>query len=1117
MLLLFCSASYAQSHYGGFTSIGKRDGMFHTNTKDIYEDSKGFVWFATTDGLMRFDGVRFSTFRKSKADTTGLSSNCISCILEDKFSYIFWLGNTLGGIDRFDVEKNTVEHFYIPPDRKNDGAVVPITALYQVSDSLILVGTQNQGLYYFSPSNQQFSKIAEKTFEKYFQPKHIYTIKKREDCVWVCSSIGILKLNLQGKLLKVLYFRDDAIETEPSPGNMPVYELYANDSLWITFTANNKVFRYNQQTHQTEKIVEITDEDAAIRHIEKDSQNGFWLGALNKGLYFYNQEDSTLTHYYSERSNRSEIPNNHITSLLCSKNQDIVWIGTNRGVSKYNYNDIKFKPFEFDYLVDDPVNNTFFLAKDSKGGYWFRNKKNLYRKRKGEIKFLKFTQESIDVLYGATEDTLGNLWFATKNGLYKYDLNTDKGQLFILQNGGYINQSENDLNYFLPSDDSHVWVLSASGLVYFNLYTQEYTFYYFDEKKDRFSQNRFTSMDFSPDKKSIWISVRSGALIKFDIVSKAYELYNLQELSSYFSHNMILVDIEFADEDHIWMATYGEGLLNYNIKTQKVSNELAVGMLENYAYGMLKDDNNNIWVSSNMGIACVNVDTHKQIEYDSSDGVLCDEFNDNSYFETQDGKFLFGGINGFIEFDPLNIYHNTYNAPIQISSVEVNCDGGTNSKTLYPAHNNLEFNEVPKEIKIYVSVLDFSHPDRNSYRWRLKGYDNEWRESEITDPIILSNLPGKNYVLELVGINNDGYQMPGVQHYYIKVASAFVDTIYFRIIALLCVVLIIYLVVRLRLKWYQKQEHLLTEKVHYKTKELKDAYADLEVSREEVYSQKAELEIHRNYLEDLVLERTKDLECAKLKAEESDRLKTAFLANLSHEIRTPMNAIIGFSSLLMTDDFEEEQRKEFVKVVHQSSESLLVLINDIIDISRIETGNIRIVEQQFLLSELIKETLDELVFEEKSEEVHFRQFYELAEEDEWIYTDRHRLKQIVSNLLRNAFKFTEEGYVHLTIKSCTAASVFEKGFDIEPNPKTKRVLLIEVSDSGIGMNDEQLKIIFEPFRKVQTQLKFYKGMGLGLSIVKNLLHFMGGDIKVKSKISEGTTFTFYLDIDKTES
>ncbi len=1113
VLILLCSITFSQSQYGGFTSIGKQDGMFHTNTNTIYEDSKGFMWFATTDGLIRFDGVQFNNFRKKRGNAPGLSTNSITSIIEDKNAYVFWLGNRLGGIDRFDIEKNTYEHYYIPLDTANEKAVMSVTAMYQIDESLFLVGTENQGLYYFYPDTKQFKSIRDRIFTAYNLPDNIYRFILGSDCLWVPSSAGILKFNLKGDLLNILALHQNALTHKSVSEPVPIYDLCECDSTSFIFTANNCVYRYNHETQETDKILNISNDIAEIRNVVKDDHRGIWIGSNNNGIYYYSRDSNSLKHYYTVGSNRNEIPNNEITTMVYSHHQNILWIGTRRGVSKYDYNDIKFKPIVFHNMVDDLVNNAYFLAKDSEDGYWFSSGYHLYYKKSQEKKFEKFQHDSMQIYYGFIEDTLGNAWLATKYGLYRYNLKTEKGKRFLLRHKSHIDNEINSLSYFLKANNSSVWVLSHKGLVLFDLYSHSYQLFPFNNEVIR-SYSRFSSMDYSPDKKSIWISMRNGILMKFDLGKQDYTVYHLNEKAPYSQHNIILLDIEFVDNNTIWLATYGEGLLSYHIQQNKISNELAEGMLENYAYGMVRDDNNNIWVSSNMGIVCININSHKQIIYDSSDGVLCDEFNDNSYFKTQNGEFLFGGINGFIEFDPSNIYHNTYKAPIQVNSVEITVEGEFQKEILYSGNHYLSIEKIPKEIKINVSVLDYRHTERCKYKWRLKGYDNQWREAQISEPIVLSNLPGKTYRLELIGINNDGYEIQSNSVFTLKVKEAFVDSIFFKMLVLFIIVFLVYLFIRLRLRWYLKQEYILTEKVNHKTKELKDAYADLESSREKVYSQKAELEIHRNYLEDLVLERTKDLETAKLKAEESDRLKTSFLANLSHEIRTPMNAIIGFSTLLLTDEFDDKQRKEFVNVVHQSSESLLVLINDIIDISRIETGNIRLIKQDFAIRDVVKETLDELVFEEKSEDVRFRQYLEIDSEDEIIYNDKHRLKQIISNLLRNAFKFTQEGYVHLTIRSVSTEAILEKNFEIKPSDDSNRCFLIEVSDSGIGMNEEQMKIIFEPFRKVRTELKFYKGMGLGLSIVKSLLHFMGGDIMVQSEIGKGTTFTLYMAVDK---
>ncbi|PID89686.1 MAG: hybrid sensor histidine kinase/response regulator [Bacteroidia bacterium] len=272
------------------------------------------------------------------------------------------------------------------------------------------------------------------------------------------------------------------------------------------------------------------------------------------------------------------------------------------------------------------------------------------------------------------------------------------------------------------------------------------------------------------------------------------------------------------------------------------------------------------------------------------------------------------------------------------------------------------------------------------------------------------------------------------------------------------------------------------------------------------------LEIHLNIIENKIiavvrdiskrLATEKELLRAKEKAEESDRLKSTFLSNMSHEIRTPMNGIVGFSGLLDNDNLPGTKRKKYIRIINHSSAQLLSIINDLIDISKIELRQLTLHIQDFNLNELLNEiysVFDYELTEKEGKNVQIKLQKSFSDSNSFIKTDKARLEQILISLIHNSIKFTETGYIEFGYKPIAA------------NDTQESSLLFYVKDTGIGISKENQKIIFQRFKKIiEKKPQTGGGTGLGLAISEGLVKLLGGRIWVESEIGKGSVFYFTL-------
>jgi signal transduction histidine kinase len=266
---------------------------------------------------------------------------------------------------------------------------------------------------------------------------------------------------------------------------------------------------------------------------------------------------------------------------------------------------------------------------------------------------------------------------------------------------------------------------------------------------------------------------------------------------------------------------------------------------------------------------------------------------------------------------------------------------------------------------------------------------------------------------------------------------------------------------------------------------------EIERQQKQILVQNQELEEHKNHLEKIVDRRTKELSKAKEKAETANKLKTSFLSNMSHEIRTPLNAIIGFTNILVQDELEHEERLEFSSYIDNSVKSLMSLLDDIMNVSLIEAGQLKMVKQEFSLHQLLTEMLQVAQLEKETKlKTHLEINYDTPECDLLLNSDLLRVKQIFNNLIVNAIKYTEEGTINF-------------GFNILSKTKFE----FYVKDTGIGIPEDQHDVIFELFRKIEEDhTKLYRGVGLGLAISKKLTELLNGKIHLESEKNIGSTF-----------
>ena len=1109
VVFIICGLAYSQEY--NFINYGEYEGLEHPLIECIEMDSMGYTWIGTTEGLYMHDGIFFDSFRHSQDDSLSISDNHINYLHADENKKFLWIGTSFGGVNKLDLQTYKFEQIQRKADEQHKNGLGKVNVVHRL-DNWLFIGTQEFGLQVYDLTTKAFfDLIIDETSNQY----HVYNIIHQGHQLLIATDTGIYSYSTP-KLKNENYKLEKASFCKCAKAVSSI-SLLNDSTLLVGF--KHQLVKKNIINGNAKVLFETETENMALTTNVIDAQGLIWVGTEREGIFRITQDGKIISRFQSDEK-RGSLGNSWITSLVYSANHDLLWVGTKDGLSKCSKNEIRFKTIKTESLASDGNSNIFFLFKDSKKRYWWWESKGLFVKEGDkEPVIYKSTNGYVfnkDTISCGYEDEQKQLWLGTYKGLLCIDLNNNSHRRIVFDTACTNQRQFNVITDIVPHNEK-IFVLSYGGIIEYDKRTSKYAFNAFP-KNFKHRQRLRTSKAAFDTKGLLWFGDREGHITSFHPGTKKFERFPavLKTDLGKLKYNSIL-DLYLANDSTILLATYGTGLLSFNTNTHQVSQVLNNELLTTNIYSIYTDDEGHYWMNTNSKIVRYNIDTKQVLSFGRYDGVTCREFNGSAHFQDDDGSILMGGFGGFVEFSPQRFPFNKHVPKIDLSSYSLQDDRSVIEGQVY--HNwqfvigdTLQISTEHKPISFYASVLNYHAVEKNLVAWQLEGYESEWDTLMAFDSKMYSSLPEGTYRLRVKGSNNDQLWNNEGDMIYLVVKPTFFASRLFKGILIVLLVLTVYSAYYMRVRYLNRLKKNLESKVKERTEQLVHANLELEESKEEVIAQKHELERHRHYLEDLVHERTADLELAKEKAEESDRLKTAFLANLSHEIRTPMNSIVGFSTLLATDVYGVDERREFANVVQKSSDSLLVLINDIIDISQIETGQLKLVNKQVDIPVLSKDVFKSLRLNVNGSKVKYEFDMLLEDKELMTQTDPERLKQVLINLLNNAIKFTAKGHVRLIIRDGVEAMNYLNGQLAQVHAKSKIVLFV-IEDTGIGISEKYHEHIFSPFQKVEGENAFHEGIGLGLSIVKQLVEMLGGRIWLKSKPNEGTSFYFYIPVD----
>ncbi len=1140
--ILCFTVAQAQINNRKFYHITRDNGLSQSTVNCIVKGSNGFMWFGTNDGLNKYDGYNFTCYRYDEKDPNSIGLGRINVLFVDRKGRL-WAGTDQGGLNLYDQKMDNFKRINAI-NRFNPGINNNITDISETTQGNLWVATDGKGLFQMDPETFEIipvetQKIPEVNCLEYTDKSDLL----------LGTPNGLYRIEHGNKkygfLLPELISEFEGIS---------VIALYTDTKglIWVG-TYGKGAFTLNLDSHQVEEYSTHCDNKNhrlthdIIRDFIEDTDSNLIIATGGGGLNILHRNTGTIERIFHKLNYQYSLNTNIIYTLYLDDIGNL-WIGTyNGGVNILFKAKDKFGQIKSYGAEDDLSNNAVLAIIEAPNGKLFIGTDggglDIYDPSTDH--FVHHIHDphnsnslSSNVVKSLYLDDNGILWIGTYNGgLNVYNIRTNTYKHYIYEQGVANRLTQNDVWDIVKDREGHIWIATlGGGLNMFDPEKNRFRIFLHDpDNPNSISDNVISSL-LIDSKGNLWVGTEFGGICKLtDLNTGSFKAYNRSVNIESISSNQISTLYEDS-QGNIWAGTIGGGLNLYTEAEDRfISYTEADGLANNLVLAILEDNQGNLWISTNNGLSkFINGTYHPAVSrflnFNKNDGLQSNEFSSQAAFKTKEGILYFGGINGISYFNPMHIIYNNHVPPVVITDFKIFNRSVDVLEKNSPLKQNIS---QTKEIKLTheqsvitfeFAALDFTVPSENQYKYILEGFEEQWNDVGNKRTATYTNLNPGTYTFRVIGSNNDDiWNMKGTSIRLI-IQPPFYKTWGFRIAIVILILLGIYGFYRYKLHSLERHKKTLKKLVNERTSELLDLNTilgkrnqEVQDQREELVIQKenlerinkelernqlkigeqnAELERHRHNLEELVKQRTQELEKARLKAEESDRLKTSFLSNMSHEIRTPLNAIVGFSSLLAEEDLNEKEKDEFLAQINLNTDTLLVLIDDILDLSKIEANQLTIEKSDIKLYEFIIEISKSFKLRKHSN-FEFRMNYRLENKNMVMTTDPTRLRQILINLLDNSFKFTDKGYVELGVL------------------KQKNTINFYVEDTGIGMSDIIMDRIFERFYKMdKTTEKIYRGTGLGLTISKKLVQLLGGEIQVKSKEGQGSRFDILLPYDQ---
>ena len=1044
----------------------------------LAQDNYGFLWLGTDDGLYRYDGYSLRQYSHDPGNPRTLTDNTVMLIYKDRAG-ILWIGTASGGLDRFDPAGDTFTHYRHDPKDSQSLRNEYITALYQDRTGAMWVDTVD-GFDRLDVASGRFFHYSDPVEE--IELRHVVRefYEDSQGNLLVGYAQGLYQIDRASARLSRIWNSprsgfsgslNPGVQWLPGHGGMAWFTSLSENMIGSVNTGNGRCRCYALPWDGAHNPPSME-----FHRVLEDRSGVLWIGS-RRGLFRVDKDRKNFVRYADQ-------PDHGMGGLIWALLEDSegnLWVGSEAGLSRFRTTPPNFVNYRKD--AGNPhglrSNKVLSVLSDARGFLWIGTNAGLHRldRKTGQVVLYQNDPRDTHSLSHNTvtaikEDGTGKLWIGTQGGgLNRFDPDSGLSVAYRHNPADSQSLSSDDIRGLAVEPGGAVWIATVGGGVSrFDPGTGHFKTYRNDPRISGTLSHDVVFAVFMDRTGTLWAGTYWG-LNRLDRDTERFTVYHQDEHNRASLGNDGITSIYEDHQGTLWIGTRA-GLDRFDRNRDSFEHITTHnGLANDYIQDIREDDRGNLWLATHEGLSEYDPRTGKVHNYSEADGLPGDFANPTLTERsavTPEGELIFGSGYGLTVFNPAHISTNAFRPRVVLTNFflfnhPIGPSGDSLLRQPIWATNSLTLKHWQNQFTIEFAALSYVAPEKNRYRYRLEGLEKDWNEVGADRRVVSYNsLPPAKYLFRVQGSNNDlVWNETGVR-LAVTVLPPWWGTWWFRSVAFLSAACLVFAAYQWRVR---------------------------------------SLRLAARRLELQVDQRTRELRLARDAAETANRAKSTFLAHMSHELRTPLNAILGFSGLMRDREASESQRRDLDRI-NRSGEHLLDLINNVLDLAKVESGRTELHIEACDLKRLVAEIIEMMGVRAGEKNLALRlntspEFPRVAK------TDAGKLRQVLINLLGNAIKFTAQGFVEVRL-SCRAAE------------DSRHILLtFEVEDTGIGISPEDQQLVFDAFVQAGRQ-GIQKGTGLGLTISRQFVKLMGGTIEIASAPGKGTCFRVELPVERAE-